>query len=441
MKEKLIKLSSNKNISIILMIILFLMPTLTFGFNQFNFYYKFNHFSDIVFARTCVLVAFGLLLGLMLLVRRKELKFDKIDKLLLVFYLLGWISTIFSKYTFTSIFGEIGRFDGMIVTTMYLIIYYCAKNFFTYFKNFITAMFIVITVISTFVIFESYKIIPIKFAYFTGLPYDSIRPSATLFHANIYGSFISLFLPIMMCLYIFTKEKKYILFIVVSFAATLCTLTRSAWLAFLVAGFVMFIYLCYKRDKELWKRGFILAFCLILTLLITVFTHSNLLLDRFNTMAQESKAIASSEIDNNLGSGRIHLWKMAVQGIIDHPIFGYGPCCYQKGTVDEQPDRVYAYAKDYRIVQSKSHNEYLEIAVTTGIPSLIVYLLAIFSIWEVNLRKMFKSKISLIFALSIGSYLLQAFFSISVIMVAPAFWFILGISNNEKYKEELEKKL
>ena len=137
--------------------------------------------------------------------------------------------------------------------------------------------------------------------------------------------------------------------------------------------------------------------------------------------------------------GRILLWRMALNGIISHPLLGYGPSNYFYGTYAEQLDLVSKYYKKSDRVENKAHNEYLEIAVTMGIPALLIYLLAVFLIMKKDLSNIFKNKISFILVLSIGAYLIQAFFSISVIHVAPIFWFILGISNNEKFKNNITK--
>ena len=68
-----------------------------------------------------------------------------------------------------------------------------------------------------------------------------------------------------------------------------------------------------------------------------------------------------------------------------------------------------------------------------GIPAIIIYLLFIFFIIKDNMKYMFKNKIRLIISLSIIGYLVQAIFNISTIGVAPIFWFLLGLIQNNEY--------
>lgn len=242
-------------------------------------------------------------------------------------------------------------------------------------------------------------------------------------------------------MYLFLNEKKYLVFSILLFASMLCCLARSSWVAFFVYSFIIFLYLIYKKDKALFKRALLLLLCFILTFVIVVLTKPNFVINRVNTVFNESKSIARADINDGLGSGRIRLWKMAVNAIIAHPLFGYGPSTFRFGTISEQPLAVYQHIKQIHNIENKAHNEFLEIGSTMGIPALIIYVLAIASILEISIKKMFKNKISFILVITIISYLTQAFFNVSVVFLAPIFFFILGISNNEKLKEILEKKL
>ncbi|MEH6908539.1 O-antigen ligase family protein, partial [Neobacillus drentensis] len=85
------------------------------------------------------------------------------------------------------------------------------------------------------------------------------------------------------------------------------------------------------------------------------------------------------------------------------------------------------------IIVDKAHNEYLQIAITLGVPALLTYLFLLFVI----LKRAFQAEIIaaenekiLLTGLisSIVGYLIQAFFNISVVTVAPLFWSLLGIT-------------
>lgn len=64
-----------------------------------------------------------------------------------------------------------------------------------------------------------------------------------------------------------------------------------------------------------------------------------------------------------------------------------------------------------------------------GIPALIVYLVFISTIIFPSIKNIKKSKIIASYTIVVISYLVQAFFNISTIGIAPIFWFILELAS------------
>lgn len=95
----------------------------------------------------------------------------------------------------------------------------------------------------------------------------------------------------------------------------------------------------------------------------------------------------------------------------------------------------FEFIKAHNDIPDKAHNEYLQIAVTLGIPALIAYLIFLGMIIIPNLKYIFKQKYIFILLSIIGSYLVQAFFNISTIGIAPIFWLTLGIIDNRNIIE------
>ena len=85
----------------------------------------------------------------------------------------------------------------------------------------------------------------------------------------------------------------------------------------------------------------------------------------------------------------------------------------------------------------KAHNEYLQIAATIGIPAMIVYLAFLAQILSSQKKKIFKDNATFILVIPIISYIVQAFFNISTIGVAPIFWALLGLLQNLPFKKNL----
>ena len=134
------------------------------------------------------------------------------------------------------------------------------------------------------------------------------------------------------------------------------------------------------------------------------------------------------------------LWKIGADRsfimIVDHPLLGVGPDMFAKAQADK------ALNVD---ALDRSYNEYLYIAATRGVPSLLVYLAFLGATLYrlVKDLKQFTSDREKWFRpammTAITAYSIQAFFSASVVTVAPFFWLLLGISwskfNDEKRTE------
>ena len=110
---------------------------------------------------------------------------------------------------------------------------------------------------------------------------------------------------------------------------------------------------------------------------------------------------------------------------------GVGPDNLKNGIVKNVTDESFEFIKAHNGIPDKAHNEYLNIAVTLGIPALVVYMAFLIAIIFPNLKNIFKRKDIFIILSIIGSYLVQAFFNISTIGIAPIFWLCLGIIDNK----------
>lgn len=112
--------------------------------------------------------------------------------------------------------------------------------------------------------------------------------------------------------------------------------------------------------------------------------------------------------------------------IKEHPILGVGPDLMAKLQVNDM--KLMTDSLD------KSYNEYLFIAATRGIPSLIVYLVLLFTTFgqlfkgmkkfAADREKWFRPAV----LTAVIAYSVQAFFSASAVTVAPFFWLLMGFA-------------
>jgi len=155
------------------------------------------------------------------------------------------------------------------------------------------------------------------------------------------------------------------------------------------------------------------------------------------------------EGNEKLGSSRGYIWSRTIPLLKETIFVGFGPDTF----AFEFPQhdifgKFYAYDDMWHLVD-KPHNLYLQIAVNTGVISLLVFLFMVVYYLQQSLRLYisrnfddFLPQVGAGIFVAIVGYLGAGFFNDSVVSVAPVFWclFGLGISVNyliisrDKYK-------
>lgn len=180
------------------------------------------------------------------------------------------------------------------------------------------------------------------------------RIFSTFSHPNTYAFYLVMLLPMALAVYLHHKEfsKAKILLgiycLVLGFSMII-TYTRGAWIGFLFA--LIIIGFRYK------KIFIILPF--ILVLILFLFPEiSNRLQDLFDPLDRSTSSFA----------GRLIIWKETVHLFLNHPFIGHG--------IGSFP----IYAEEILKKEQYAHNDYLRVAIETGIIGLFAYLLLLFNI-------------------------------------------------------------
>ncbi|MBO5413601.1 MAG: O-antigen ligase family protein [Clostridia bacterium] len=399
-----------------------------------------------------LLLTTGLALLILLLASYKTLTIDKKDIIILIFLGLVFLSTFLSSNIKTSIIGENNRYEGLLMFITYICIYFSAKKYFKYEKisTFLNIMFYVSIIIGILGIAQKY------ISYMPLYPIFNKGICSTFGNSNFFGSFISIVLPIASAIFILKGSKKGFILSLIMFFNMISSGTRSAWVAFAVVGILGLIYLIKQRNKEYFKRTVILLICFIIVF-IYLFNGFDFILKKFgitkknnisstteikiNQIKNDLKKAKTSGISNEMGSSRIEIWKVTLKLIAKKPVIGCGVDNLKRGLIENCRDEALAYANRTNALIDKAHNEYLQIGATLGIPALICYLIFIALILFPKIKLAINNKIYFIICLSIISYLVQAFFNISTIGVAPLFWMLLGLIDNKDFINKLDKIL
>ncbi len=414
----------DKIVTIVLSIILFIVPISIIP----------SQWGEYNLVKIIILLICGLVLLVTTLIRIDKLKFDKTDIPILIFGALAILSAIFSKDINKSLLGETNRYEGLLTIITYILIYYNSKYYFKNYKKFITILSVIYILISIFAIIQLYVGNNIKLP-----PIFSKGACGTFGNTNFMGSFVSLILPAFILGSVFRNQKIYYIGSIASFSAMLACTARSSFVAFLVSIILIITYLIIKRNKKYWKRFSILILSFILCFTIINLTDKNKRVNnKISRTGADIEQAVSTGLSDKMASGRIGIWKITIKLIGKTPILGCGVDALSSGLEQELPEENTNFIIKSHVYIDKAHNEYLQIAATMGIPALIAYLIFIGIILIKGIEKMLKHKVITIYTIIIISYLIQAFFNISTIGIAPIFWFVLGMaSRNINRKKEI----
>ena len=384
-------------------------------------------FNVFIVIKGAVLFCTGVILFSLLILEKKWDK-EPIIKVFLALLMCQFVSSIFAFKPLLAFIGfssNAGRFEGFVTLFSYGILFYAAKNHMVITKKRIITFFSSLTIISLYAFIQYLECDPmVIYWHFNKMVFSTIG------NQNFLGSLEVILSILALCLFLKTKKWYYGLFFTIFFATLLMSQTRSAWIGFfMVFMLIMVSVLLFNRDK-IKSFGIALALIAITGLGLNAL-KDNVLINRSNSIKQEFEM--QSEFG---GSGRIAIWKMTFNIVKNHPYLGAGPENLSEALSIEQKMNVKNYYKVKKQRVDRAHNEYLHIAAVTGIPALICYLVMLFLIITKNIKFIFKDKIQTALLFGVLGYLIQAFFNISVVSVAPIFWILLGLLANT-YKDPI----
>ncbi len=184
-----------------------------------------------------------------------------------------------------------------------------------------------------------------------------------------------------------------------------------------------------KARKYLWKKWSVLLIALMLLLIGINASENGSYFNRMGLLFSDSYKIVSNQSTGHEGSSRFFIWKKSLPLVKEYFWIGSGPDTFAFVFPDDaEKKEVFG-----DMIVDKAHNEYLQMAITLGVPALLTYLFLLFIILRnafQALKRVCEQEKIILFGLisAILGYLVQAFFNISVIPVAPLFWSILGIT-------------
>lgn len=398
----------------------------------------------------------------------KKTKIRLEHKISLGFLFTICLSAIFSRYPDTVIWGTIERREGLAMFFVYIILFVVATSFFVVKEKYLYLILSAGSLMSLYTIIQMFGIDPIQ-KYVYGKIVRETTSIATIGNSNFVSSYLCMFVFIAMGLYIFKKKNIYLAFSTILFLGLLAARTRGGWVTFIIVCMI-FCVLIIKR-KECFKRALIMLGVFTVSFFLLNAFSGNQITDRAklsNIFKSEEKQIesnnaelilegsseeefseaakgeeSSEEKDVELigsASSRVNILKVAFKVFKNKPLIGQGPDTLGLTIKDDYNEDYKEHAKKYNEGMDKAHNEYLEYAASGGIFTLITYLTLVLMIVYKLLKKIKSDKVKIVF-LAVIAYLIQAFINISVIMVAPLFWILLGYAVKIIYDEKIIEEI
>jgi len=237
-------------------------------------------------------------------------------------------------------------------------------------------------------------------------------------HANSFGGYLTVVLPVIFSFLFFRKIRRWRLLIMLAVFVSLwvgvITFSRGAWIG-IVAGLLLFLFLA--------QRKVFLTFLLALGVVLFSFYL-------FSPVARGTISKFSTYEMTETSRQRLGLWQDSLRMIEDKPVFGHGLNSYMK--------IFQAYRRETYEFPTYAHNCYVQMAAEIGLAGLACFLgimvtlfKQIFSNFVSTISKkedlsfLLLGYLSGILAFLIHSFVDTNFYSLQLVAL---FWFTVGMA-------------
>lgn len=246
----------------------------------------------------------------------------------------------------------------------------------------------------------------------------------TIGNVDLVAAFLTLAIPILLCLPLFMKETRIQILRFPAFGLII-TLIKSKVMAG-VLGLALGLVLSLPLMIPLKKKYKVILIVSIVAMLVGFLLTIKFWIYPSEGVIFELHEILNGRLDDSFGTWRVYIWRNVVKIIPERLWFGGGP--------DTLAVRMNVYFDTYnenqihtvRAVIDTAHNEYLNILVNQGLFALLCYLGGLITLsikWIRNSDNPFAA----IVGCSVLCYTIQALFGFSMFITASFFWMCLGV--------------
>lgn len=373
-------------------------------------------------------------------------RFAKVPVLLpvLAFLLISGISTLLSNNVMQSLVGHSERYDGFLSLAAGIVVFYATARFLDSWgkvRSFLIAGVTSAIIVSIYGILQHYSLDPVLSL---GIPWPTFKPMSgplaplypitdRVFSTLGWPIWVAAYLTLMMgttlALYFKSEGRSerglWLIALAIMSICWLYTYTRGAMLGVGMALPIV-LFLAHWRIGNIWP--------LILPIIVAALAmlagqllspYSTNVLSRFEGVNLAPNIKEIPEGGDLSVTTRLLMWRDTIPVITERPLFGHGPDNFAEPFKRHESKELKAFFPDGDTID-KAHNEFLQVAATTGLLGLAAYLWVFVSYF----RNAYRSGGWPLLALSGGvlAYILQLQTAFTTIATGVTFWAILGVS-------------
>ncbi len=359
---------------------------------------------------------------------------------LIILVLTFGISTFFSEYISTSLWGTYERQQGLYNIIHYLVLFFLILALLKTredIKRFLWALIISASLISAYGLLQFFNYDFLRWSEDMGRIFGSFG------QPNFFGHYLSVLFPLTLYAAFFLVKRWWgrLLLFLLAVAELIClygTYSRSAWIAILVVGFIAMVWFCV-HFKKTWLALLMSAAAIALIVAMAIPSARIAVLDRLADYNVRGLQRFATTFDASSGTTKIRLiyWKSAWSAFerapLERKLIGYGPDNLTGVFVSYYYPEM-AYYEQINSFPDRAHNSLLDDLLQFGVVGLLTLSSLIGFIMFRLLRYIRSSEIAsdryLAFSLAtaLAIYFLNNLFSFSLTSLNVVLWSLLGLS-------------
>lgn len=355
-------------------------------------------------------------------------KLSTIGWLFMGLILMLLLSTITSIQPYTSFWGTVDRTDGLMSWLYYFAFFVVVagtvrtKQDWQLVVN-LSTLGILLVAISALYLF-GVNIIHLS----TNNPIS--RVEGTLGNPVFLGGYLAIVLPLLLAYVLSIKKTSTIklilkLALILGYVTLLLTFSRGAWIAGIIASVTVLVFYLKQRQKPIFrlsKRIITVLGIVGIFLLLGGLSFNQQFSSLWQTKIANSQSLAY----------RLHIWGVGLKSFQEKPLLGWGlenfKIAFDQNFKQPKETRSLPFGETHA---DRAHNEYIDMAVTGGFVTIIVYLLLMLGAITIGIKKLptLKDQSYLLTIGFIGSLLAYLVFAMTAFhLVVNFLWVLLALA-------------